>query len=95
MDCETVRELAGNYASEELIDSVRERVEQHLSECAACSSFYQGDRELAERLAEASKPAQAGAWFADRLMERLTTDNEAYIRNPSSVDASQLSFKNL
>lgn len=92
MDCEIVRELAPNYAAEELIGSLRERVENHLAGCAACAAEYRAQEELTERLDGCGPSPAPGDWFAERLLDRLARDNDAPVEPARGYDPAQLTF---
>jgi len=95
IDCDTILELADNYAGEEVIDSLRKRIDSHLAACASCSEFYRDQREVAERLRQAQPAHQAGTWFTERLLSRLAQDNDTPIDRPAVYDPAQLSFKEI
>jgi len=70
VNCERARKLVALYKPERLPRRLREELEAHLAECAACAEFARNQRLLDEVLPEALSE-QAPAGFEFKVMERL------------------------
>jgi len=68
--CERFRDKIFDLVDQELDDSLREEVEQHISECDLCRKFYEGLVTLRKRIRQI-KPVEAPDSFSVVLRERI------------------------
>ncbi|MDR3706802.1 MAG: zf-HC2 domain-containing protein [Capsulimonadaceae bacterium] len=95
MTCDQVRELQSNYIDHELIDPMRERVDQHLATCPACRADFATVAQLVARLRGQPASEDAAPWFTDRVIERLARDNDTTDLSSLADDPTQLAFRDL
>jgi len=95
MTCNEIRELQGNYLDEELIDVVREKVDEHLASCPSCAADYAAVASAVTRLRTETRRDQAGPWFADRVLDRLARENDTTNMPLDADDPSQMTFADL
>ncbi len=76
MECETVRELLGNYIDEDLIDTLRRRVDKHLLACNSCRADLATLSTTVQSLTSSAPVEDASPWFAERLLHRLAQQSD-------------------
>jgi anti-sigma factor RsiW len=83
MECETVRELLGNYIDEDLTDTLRRAVDKHVANCTTCLVDLTTLRHAVDSLKESQEIEQASPWFAERLLHRLAQETGA---SPTGIE---------
>jgi anti-sigma factor RsiW len=86
MNCETVRELLGNYIDEELTQTMRVSVDRHVAGCKTCAADLATLQNAVAKIAESAEVEQPSPWFTERLLHRLAEQNETsltLIESPS------------
>jgi anti-sigma factor RsiW len=76
MECETVRELLGNYIDEELTQPMCTAIENHLAACPACAADLATLRSTLAKLTSESTLEEPSPWFAERLLQSLARNND-------------------
>ncbi|MCB9030309.1 MAG: hypothetical protein H6619_04595 [Deltaproteobacteria bacterium] len=74
LNCEDVDQALCDYADDELIPSLKLRIDDHITECEFCKdevSDYMRVVELARQITEAPMPEGVSARLRDSLNEKL------------------------
>jgi predicted anti-sigma-YlaC factor YlaD len=76
MECETVRELLGNYIDEDLNDVLRRAVDKHMGTCKSCRSDLASLSKTVTAMKRSRMIEQPSPWFAERLLHRLAQESD-------------------
>jgi anti-sigma factor RsiW len=76
MECETVRELLGNYIDENLTANLRSSIDNHLRGCQTCAADMETLTAAVAAIHDVSPIEESSPWFAERLLHRLAQSTD-------------------
>jgi len=76
MECETARELLGNYIDQDLTETLRGTVDEHVATCAQCKVDLTTLQQAISSLTGTKTIETPSPWFAERLLHRLAQESD-------------------